>query len=442
MILILLLCLAVLLILFYLGRGYWAWVAAGLIAFGAWGKAGVENLFLFQVLGGLFVFFAVLFGLRPLRRNLITRFILPILGKALPKLGETERIALEAGTIWWDGDLFSGDPDWSKLLRFKMKELTEKEKDFLNGPVEELCRMIDDWQVVQDRDLSPAEWDFIKKHKFFGMIIPEQYGGLEFSALAHAQVITKLSSRSVTAAVTVMVPNSLGPAELLLRYGTEEQKKYHLPRLAAGQEIPCFAVTGPEAGSDAAATQSTGVVCRSVFEGKDVLGMRLNWKKRYITLSPVSTLIGLAFQLKDPDHLLGDQENVGITCALIPSNLRGIDHHFRHDPMGVPFYNGPNFGRDVFVPLDFIICGPKMAGKGWRMLMESLGAGRGISLPSLAVGGAQLATRTIGAYATVREQFDTPIGRFEGIEEPLARIGGLTYLMTGVRRMTLGAIDA
>jgi len=431
-----------LLFLLYLGRGYWAWVTAGILAFAAWHFSGIASPLLFKALLLAFAVLVLVFGLTVLRRNLLSRTLFPVFAKMLPKMGETERIALEAGTVWWDGELFSGKPKWKRLLDFKVKGLTERERAFLEGPVEELCRRIDDWQVIQQRDLPPEIWDFIKKHKFFGMIIPEAYGGLEFSAYAHAQVITKLSSRCITAAVTVMVPNSLGPAELLLRYGTEAQKNYYLPRLANGEEIPCFALTGPEAGSDAAATQSHGVVCRGSYDGKEVLGMRLNWQKRYITLGPIATVIGLAFQLSDPDHHLGDVEKLGITCALIPAHLAGIDIGKRHDPMGVPFQNGPNSGKDVFVPIDFIIGGTAMAGKGWRMLMESLGAGRGISLPSLAVGGAQLATRVVGAYATVREQFDTPIGRFEGIEEPLARIGGMTYLMTAARRLTLGAIDA
>ncbi|MDX1763790.1 MAG: acyl-CoA dehydrogenase [bacterium] len=323
-----------------------------------------------------------------------------------------------------------------------MQRLAEKEKAFLDGPVEELCAMLKEWELVQAGDLSPEQWDFIKRHGFLGMIIPEEYGGLGFSAGAHSAVIVKLASRSVTAAVTVMVPNSLGPAELLLHYGTEEQKRHYLPRLARGEEIPCFALTGPEAGSDAAATQSIGQVCRGTFRGEEVLGIRLNWHKRYTTLGPVATVIGLAFRLRDPDGLLGGEEDLGITCALIPSDLPGIEIGARHDPMGVPFHNGPNWGRDVFVPLDYIIGGREMAGKGWRMLMESLAAGRSISLPALATASAELATRVVGAYATVREQFDTPIGRFEGIEEPLARIGGMTYLMNATRTLIAGAVDA
>ncbi|MCI0546538.1 MAG: acyl-CoA dehydrogenase, partial [Candidatus Rokubacteria bacterium] len=360
----------------------------------------------------------------------------------LPRMGDTERIALEAGTVWWDGELFSGAPDWRRLLDFQVRPLSDRERAFLDGPVQELCTMLDEWTIAQAGDLPPNVWEFIKRHRFFGMIIPEEYGGLGFSAIAHSAVVTKLASRSITAAVTVMVPNSLGPAELLLRYGTEAQKRYYLPRLADGREIPCFALTGPEAGSDAAATQSLGVVCRGTYEGREVLGLRLTWRKRYITLGPVSTVIGLAFRLRDPEGLLGGAEERGITCALVPSHLPGIEIGQRHDPMGIPFQNGPTSGRDVFVPIDFLVGGPARAGQGWRMLMESLAAGRSISLPALSVGAAQLAARVVGAYATVREQFDTPIGRFEGIEEPLARIGGWTYLMSAARTLTAGAVDA
>jgi acyl-CoA dehydrogenase len=361
---------------------------------------------------------------------------------ALPRMGETERVALAAGTVWWERDLFSGRPNWRRLLAFSPKPLSEREQAFLDGPVEALCAMVREWDVAQAGDLPPAVWDHLKRHGFFGLIIPEPYGGLGFSAAAHSAVIVKVASRSVTAAVTVMVPNSLGPAELLLHYGTDTQKQQYLPRLARGEEIPCFALTGPESGSDAAATQSEGVVCRGTYEGREVLGIRLNWRKRYITLGPVATVIGLAFRLRDPDGLLGGAEDRGITCALVPASLPGIEIGARHDPMGVPFQNGPNWGRGVFVPVDSIIGGRDMAGQGWRMLMESLAAGRSISLPALAVSSAKLATRLVGAYATVREQFDTPIGRFEGIEEPLARIGGLTYLMDAARWLTAGAVDA
>jgi acyl-CoA dehydrogenase len=378
----------------------------------------------------------------PVRRAVLTRALMPMLARTIPRMGETERIALEAGTVWWEAELFSGRPRWKRLLEFKPAGLTEKERAFLAGPVEQLCGMLDDWQVIQSGDLEPEIWDFLKKHRFFGMIIPEEYGGLGFSALAHSGVITKLSSRSVTAAVTAMVPNSLGPAELIHRYGTPDQKKYYLPRLATGEEVPCFALTEPEAGSDATAQHSYGVVCRGTYEGRETLGMRLTWNKRYITLAPVATVLGLAFKLRDPDRLLGGDTDLGITCALLPARVPGVTLGERHDPLGVPFQNGPTAGKDVFVPLDFIIGGPAMAGSGWRMLMDCLAAGRGISLPSLSAGAAQLAARTVSAYANVREQFGLPIGRFEGIEEPIARIAGQTYLLDAARRLTLGAIDA
>jgi acyl-CoA dehydrogenase len=380
--------------------------------------------------------------LRSSRRDLLTRWLMPMVGRMLPRLGPTEREALEAGTVWWDGELFRGAPDWQRLLDFRVSGLSAAERAFLDGPVEEICGNLDDWDIHLRGDLPPAIWQRLRSERFFGMIIPEEWGGLGFSAQAHSAVIVKLASRSVTCAVTVMVPNSLGPAELLLHYGTDAQKRHYLPRLARGEEIPCFALTGPEAGSDAAAMQSEGVVCHDKWNGREVLGMRLHWRKRYITLAPVATLIGLAFRLRDPEHLLGAQEDLGITCALVPADLPGIEIGARHDPMGVPFMNGPISGDAVFVPLDAIVGGETGAGRGWRMLMESLSAGRSISLPSLSVGGAKLAARVVTAYAMVREQFDTPIGRFEGVEEPVARIAGLTYLMDAARRLTLGAVDA
>ncbi len=441
-ILIAALLLAIGVALLYRGRGYWAWLVPGGLALAWWWMAGVGSPVLFRVVTGVFGGLALLFGVPALRRWLVSSWVIRLIGPMLPRMGETERIALDAGTVWWDRDLFSGNPDWRKFLAFTPKQLSENERAFLDGPVEELCAMIKEWEVFQAGDLPPEVWDFIKQHGFFGMIIPEEYGGLEFSAAAHSAVVTKLASRSATAAVTVMVPNSLGPAELILHYGTDEQKRHYLPRLASGEEIPCFALTGPEAGSDAAATQSVGIVCRGTYRDEEVLGMRLNWRKRYITLGPVATIIGLAFRLRDPDRLLAGEEDRGITCALIPADLPGIEIGARHDAMGVPFQVGPNYGSDVFVPLDFIIGGRERAGQGWRMLMESLAAGRSISLPSLAGASAQLAARVVGAYATVREQFDTPIGRFEGIEEPLARIGGLTYLMNAARTLTAGAVDA
>ncbi len=385
---------------------------------------------------------ALLLGVPAIRRQCLTRFLLPRIAGLLPRLGETERIALEAGTVGWDGELFSGRPDWKTLFAFEAKPLAPAERAFLDGPVEALCARLHDWEIRRAGDLPDDVWETLRRERFFGMVIPERYGGLGFSAQAHAAVITKLASRSAAAAVTAMVPNSLGPAELLVQYGTEEQRSHYLPRLARGEEIPCFALTGPEAGSDAAATQSEGVVCRIEREGEEALGIRLSWRKRYITLAPVATLIGLAFRLRDPEHLLGGEEDLGITCALVPTDLPGIAIGTRHDPMGVPFQNGPTTGEDVLVPLDAIIGGRAGVGRGWKMLMECLSAGRSISLPSLSVAGAKLCARTVSAYAMVREQFDTPIGRFEGVEEPLGRIAGRTYLIEATRSLTAAAVDA
>ena len=437
MLLALILSLLVFLALAFRGFGFLASLSGAAVLLVGWSVTGVAHPALFAAGVIALVVLAALFGLPPLRRQIASRFIMPVFAKVLPRLGETERIALEAGTVWWDADLFAGIPRWQKLLDFQIKPPSAEELAFLNGPVEELCRRINDWDVEQQRDLPPDIWAFIKEQRFFGMIIPKEYGGLGFSAIGHARVITRIASRSVTAAVTVMVPNSLGPGELLVDHGTPKQKQRYLARLARGEEIPCFALTGPEAGSDAAATQSEGIVEKRMVEGEEIVGMRLNWKKRYITLAPVATLIGLAFRLKDPHKLLGDIEDLGICCALIPRATPGIDIGQRHDPMGVPFQNGPIVGTDVFVPLDAIIGGAAGIGHGWRMLMESLAAGRSISLPALSIGAAQMATRICGAYATVREQFDTPIGRFEGIEEPLARIAGMTYLMTATRTLDL-----
>ncbi len=442
-VLVALVALVVFATLAFRGSGFLAWLAGAGVLLVGWRLTGVTHPFAFSLCIAILIVLALLFGLPVLRRHLVSRFVMPAFAKVLPRLGSTERIALEAGTVWWDGDLFGGMPDWQKLLDFQPRSLSAEEQAFLDGPTAELCRRISDWEINQQRDLPAAIWEFIKRERFLGMIIPKEHGGLGFSALAHSRVVTRIASRSVTAAVTVMVPNSLGPGELLLHYGTDAQKKRYLARLAHGEEIPCFALTGPEAGSDAAATQSEGIVEKRVIDGTEVLGLRLNWKKRYITLAPVASLIGLAFRLKDPNRLIGDKEDRGITCALIPRDTQGVEIGLRHDPMGVPFQNGPTVGRDVFVPLDdAVIGGRERIGQGWRMLMESLAAGRSISLPALSIGAAQLATRICGAYATVREQFDTPIGRFEGIEEPLARIAGLTYLMTATRNLTCGALDA
>ncbi len=381
-------------------------------------------------------------GITPLRQKLVTPPLMKMASGMLPTIGDTERIALEAGSVWWDGELFSGKPDWEKLLRFDITPLTKEEKAFLAGPVEELCAMIDDHQIAQDRDLTPATWKYIKDKKFFGMIIPKEHGGLGFGAAMHSAVVTKIASRSLAAAVTVMVPNSLGPGELLIRYGTDAQKKHYLPRLAKGQEIPCFALTEPNAGSDAASGVSFGTVMKKKVGNKTVLGMELTFNKRYITLAPVATVVGLAFRLYDPDGLLGDKKDLGITCALLPRDTKGLEIGEQHDPMGVPFKNGPVRGKKVFVPLDTIIGGPERAGEGWKMLMEALAAGRGISLPSLSVGAAQLSLRAASAYSVVREQFGMPIGKFEGVRERLARVASLTHMMNATRVMTCGAIDA
>jgi len=385
--------------------------------------------------------FALLSIVKPIRRAIVTRPIFGIYKKILPQVSQTEQEALDAGSIWWDADLFTGKPDWSKLLAYPVPKLSAEEQAFIDGPVEELCGMLDEYRVHENMDLAPEEWKFIREKGFLGIIIPKSYGGLGFSAFAHSEIVTKISTRSGAAAVTVMVPNSLGPAELLIHYGTEAQKNYYLPRLAKGQEIPCFALTNPEAGSDAGAIPDKGIVCKGVHEGKEVIGIRMTWDKRYITLAPVATLLGLAFKLFDPDKLLGGEEELGITLALVPTSHKGVEIGRRHLPLGSAFMNGPTHGKDVFIPMDWIIGGQPMVGKGWRMLVECLAAGRSISLPSLSMAAGKLGSRASGAYARVRSQFKTPIGKFEGIEEPLARIGGYTYMMDGTRRMTMAALD-
>lgn len=384
-----------------------------------------------------------LFTVPFLRINIVSSLVLRIFRKLLPQISQTEQEALDAGTVWWEGALFSGKPDWNQLLAYPKPELTPEEKAFLNGPVEQLCAMLDEWHITHERhDLPPHVWQFIRENRFFSLIIPKEYGGLGFSALAHSEVVMKISSRSNTAAVTVMVPNSLGPAELLLHYGTEEQKDHYLPRLANGSEIPCFALTGPDAGSDAGSIPDTGIVCRGVFDGQpDVLGIRINWEKRYITLGPVATLLGLAFRLYDPDGLLGNEKEIGITLALIPTSTLGIQIGRRHYPLNGVFQNGPNSGKDVFIPMDWVIGGQDKVGQGWRMLMNSLSVGRSISLPATSVGAAKLSAWSSGAYGRVRVQFKLPIGYFEGVEEALARIAGNTYMMDAARVMTAGAVD-
>jgi len=375
------------------------------------------------------------------RREQVTRRFIDVYRRMLPSMSRTEQDALEAGGIWWDGELFSGMPDWRKLLRLPPPQLTPEEQAFLDGPVEELCRMLDDWQITHELlDMPPEIWQFLKEQKFFAMIIPQSYGGLGFSALACSMVLTKVSSRNATASSTIGVPNSLGPAELLLHYGTDEQKQYWLPRLASGDEVPCFALTSPRVGSDATAIVDHGVVAKGIYEGREVIGIRLNWDKRYITLAPIATVLGLAFKLYDPDHLIGDVDDYGITAALIPVKSPGVEIGRRHFPINIPFQNGPTRGRDVFVPLDAIIGGAKMAGQGWRMLVQQLAVGRSIVLPSNALGAAMAAVYASGAYARLRRQFGLPIGKFHGVGEALARMAGNVYTMTAASRVTVTAI--
>ena len=375
------------------------------------------------------------------RREQVTRRFIDVYRRMLPSMSRTEQDALEAGGIWWDGELFSGMPDWRKLLRLPPPQLTPEEQAFLDGPVEELCRMLDDWQITHELlDMPPEIWQFLKEQKFFAMIIPQSYGGLGFSALACSMVLTKVSSRNATASSTIGVPNSLGPAELLLHYGTDEQKQYWLPRLASGDEVPCFALTSPRVGSDATAIVDHGVVAKGIHEGREVIGIRLNWDKRYITLAPIATVLGLAFKLYDPDHLIGDVDDYGITAALIPVKSPGVEIGRRHFPINIPFQNGPTRGRDVFVPLDAIIGGAKMAGQGWRMLVQQLAVGRSIVLPSNALGAAMAAVYASGAYARLRRQFGLPIGKFHGVGEALARMAGNVYTMTAASRVTVAAI--
>jgi len=390
----------------------------------------------------LFAVIAIPLNLDSIRQQFISMPLLAIFKKIMPQMSETEQQAIDAGTTWFDAELFRGNPNWTRLHNFPPPRLSAQEKAFLDGPVETLCAMVDDWQTTHElADLSPQVWKFLKDNKFFAMIIKKQYGGLEFSAFAQSRVLQKLTGVSSVLASTVGVPNSLGPGELLQEYGTKEQRDYYLPRLATGEEIPCFALTSPEAGSDAGAIPDTGVICRQPFNDEEVLGIKLNWDKRYITLAPIATVLGLAFKLEDPDNLIGDIKELGITCALIPTNLDGISIGRRHFPLNVPFQNGPTQGKDVFVPLDYIIGGKAMAGQGWRMLVECLSVGRAITLPSNSAGGIKATALATGAYSRIRRQFKLPIGKMEGIEEALARIGGNAYLMDAVTTMSTGAID-
>ena len=426
----------------YWGAGTGVWIAALAAALAVFTATTDAAWYVTTPLWLTAALVVLLFGVPRIRQRYITAPLFRQFRKVMPPMSQTEQEALEAGSVWWDAELFTGKPDWQRLLNLPRPHLSENERAFLDNETDTLCRMLDDWRIThEERDLPIEAWRYIKEKGFFGLILPEEFGGKAFSALAHSEVVMKLASRSITAAVTVMVPNSLGPGKLLMHYGTREQKAYYLPRLARGEEIPCFALTGPDAGSDAGAIPDRGVVCHGEWNGETVLGVRLNWEKRYITLGPVCTLIGLAFKLYDPEHLLGKKDELGVTIALVPRDTPGVEIGERHVTLDIPFQNGPNRGKDVFVPMTQLIGGVDYVGQGWRMLVECLAEGRGISLPALSVGAGKTAARFTGAYAAIRKQFNQPIGRFEGIEEPLARIAALTYQMDAARTLTLGALD-
>lgn len=435
----------------------WILIAIALCGFMAYSRASLSTFTIaftilmivgtfFNVIGFfswlIFAIITIPLNIADIRKQYISNPLLTMFRGIMPEMSKTEQEAIDAGTTWFEAELFRGTPDWKKLHNYPKPRLSAEEQAFLDGPVEEVCRMTDDWQTTHElADLAPEVWQYLKDNKFFAMIIKKQYGGLEFCAYAQSRVLQKLSSVSTVLSSTVGVPNSLGPGELLQHYGTKEQQDYYLPRLVKGDEIPCFALTSPEAGSDAGAIPDYGIVCRGEFNGEEVLGMRLTWNKRYITLAPVATVLGLAFKLQDPEHLLGEQEDLGITCALIPTDIDGVIAGRRHFPLNVPFQNGPTQGDDVFVPLSFIIGGPEMAGQGWRMLVECLSVGRAITLPSNSTGGIKSLALATGAYSRIRRQFKISIGKMEGVEEALARIGGNAYLMDAVTTMSTGAID-
>ena len=377
-----------------------------------------------------------------LRRKLISKPVYQALGKMMPPIGDTEREAIEAGATWFEAELFSGKPDWDDFSKVNFTQLTEDEQSFLDNEVQELCEMLDEWKIYHEhKDLPEEVWEYLKTKGFFSLIIPKEYGGRDFSPYAQSRTMSKIATRSLTTAVTAMVPNSLGPGELLANYGTEEQKQRWLPGLSSGEEIPCFGLTGPEAGSDAGAIPDKGVICKQTVDGEEVLGMRLNFAKRWITLAPIATVVGLAFKLYDPEHLLGDQDELGITCALLPADTEGVEIGRRHNPGGSPFMNGPINGKDVFVPLDAIIGGPEMAGKGWRMLIECLGAGRGVSLPALATASGEMGYRMTGAFSRIRRQFGTAVGHFEGVQEASAEVAGLAYTLEAYRHLVTRGLE-
>lgn len=427
----------------YIGAPLIAWtatVAAYFIALFVFGAIGWTGLVVAAVIG---VPIAVLFNVTSLRRSIVTTPVFKLFKSVLPDMSDTEREALEAGEVWWEAEMFRGKPDWSMLMDFKYTELDQAEQSFLDNETHTLCEMLDEWEITQElNDLPEPVWKYIRENNFFAMLIPKEHGGLGFSAVAQSTIVAKIASRSITAAVTVMVPNSLGPGELLTHYGTKEQQEKWLPGLIDGSEIPCFGLTGPEAGSDAGSIPDTGIVCKGQYEGKEVLGMKLTFSKRWITLAPVATCVGLAFKLYDPEGLLGDSDKTdyGITCALIPADLPGLEIGRRHFPGA--FMNGPIVGTDVFVPLDSIIGGIEKAGGGWRMLVECLSAGRGISLPALSSAASKMSYRMTGAFARIRRQFNLPVGKFEGVQEAAAQIAGINYKMEAARVLTASGVDA
>jgi len=426
----------------FLGTRLITWTVALCATFLLLGISASVPLFTLILVGLVLALVLIPLNTVALRQQFLSAPFLAKYKSMLPSLSETEVAAMEAGTVGWEGELFSGKPDWDVLLQRPWLQLSTEEQAFVDGPVEQLCDLLRQWEITHEQaDLSPEVWAFIKENRFFGMIIPKEYGGLGFSALAHRAVLQKVSSISAVAGTTVAVPNSLGPAELILHYGTDAQKNHYLPRLASGQDIPCFALTGPTAGSDATSIPDYGIICKGKYKGREVLGMRLNFDKRYITLAPVATVIGLAVKLYDPDGLLGGAENLGISLVLMPRDTEGLEIGSRHFALNVPFQNGPVRGKDVFLPLDALIGGQQMVGRGWRMLVEALSVGRAITLPSCASGGAKMASMATGAYARIRKQFNMPIGRFEGVEEALARIAGKTYAISALSRMTVSAVD-
>lgn len=389
------------------------------------------------VVGIPIILMSIILLVAPLREALIAKPAFNILSEAMPSMSITEREALEAGTSWWEKELFMGAPDWQKFDQYPYPKLSVEEQSFVDNEVQQLCAMLDEWKIHhKDKNLPPEVWQFIKDKGFLGLIIPKSFGGKQFSAFAQSRIMSKIASRSLTAAVSCMVPNSLGPGELLLHYGTTAQKQRYLPGLANGTEIPCFGLTSPEAGSDAGAIPDTGIVCYGSYQGQEVLGLKMNFSKRWITLAPIATVIGLAFKLYDPDSLLGDKSKseYGITCALIPASHEGIKIGARHNP-GAPFMNGTVEGTDIFIPIDWIIGGQQNAGKGWRMLMECLGVGRGISLPALATAAGEMSYLLVGAFASVRQQFKVSVGHFEGVQEATSDIASDAYMLEAFRYM-------